>query len=150
MRNSVSITVAIAFLTLFIGTAGADEVVPGAYGQPDWSVMSVGKTQMEIGAKDRAHANLVNARSGAYRSASNTGNGGGADFQWGSSQTEQSWKSWRTVADVGVVVGLVPGDCRGDNSDGVYRKQMNQNRKGYMSEPIVTQAQCTEYHTTNK
>ena len=84
MRNSISITIAIAFLTLLIGTAGADEVVPGAYGQPDWSVMSVGKTQMQIGAKDRAHANLVNARSGAYRSQSNTGNGGGADFQWGS------------------------------------------------------------------
>jgi len=150
MRNSISITTAIAFLTLFIGTAGADEVVPGAYGQPDWSVMSVGKTQMQIGAKDRAHANLVNARSGAYRSASNTGNGGGADFQWGQSQTEQSWKQWRTVEDVGVVVGLVNGDCRGDNSDDAYRNQMNQNRKGYMSEPLVTQAQCVEIHATNK
>ena len=53
---------------------------------------------------------------------SNTGNGGGADFQWGSSQTEQSWKQWRTVEDVGVVVGLVNGDCRGDNSNDAYRK----------------------------
>ena len=150
MRNSISITIATAFLTLLIGTAGADEVVPGSYGQPDMSVMSVGKTQMQIGAKDRAHANLVNARSGAYRSASNTGNGGGADFQWGSSQTEQSWKQWRTVEDVGVVVGLVNGDCRGDNSNDAYRKQMNQNRKGYMSEPLVTQAQCVEIHPTNK
>ena len=147
MRNSVSITIAIAFLTMFIGTAGADEVVPGAYGQPDWSVMSVGKTQMQIGAKDRAHANNVNARSGAYRAASNEGNGGGADFQWGQSQTEQSWKAARTVEEA-QVRGLVAGDCGGENTTDAYRKQMNQNRKGYMSEPIISNAMCGEYHPT--
>ena len=141
---------------LFLGftamNVNADNTVPGAYAQSNnaHQVMSVGKTQMQIGASDRAHANYTNARSGAGRSSSNGGNGGGADFQWGQSQTEQSWKQWRTVEDVGVVVGLVNGDCRGDNSDNAYRKQMNQNRKGYMSEPLVTQAQCVEIHATNK
>jgi len=112
--------------------------------------MSVGKTQMQIGATDRAHANYINARSGAGRSHSNTGNGGGSDFQWGSSQTENVWKAWRTVEDAGNVTGLVVGDCRGDNSSNAYRAQMNQSRKGFMSEPLVSQTQCQENHPTNK
>ena len=112
--------------------------------------MSVGKTQMQIGATDRAHANYINARSGAGRSHSNTGNGGGSDFQWGSSQTENIWKAWRTVEDAGNVTGLVVGDCRGDNSSNAYRTQMNQSRKGFMPEPLVSQAQCQENHPTNK
>jgi len=41
-------------------------------------------------------------------------------------------------------------DCQGDNSDGKYRAQMNQNREGYMSEPLVSQAQCHENHPTLK
>ena len=112
--------------------------------------MSVGKTQMQIGATDRAHANYINARSGADRSHSNTGNGGGSDFQWGSSQAENVWKAWRTVEDAGNVTGLVVGDCRGDNSSNAYRVQMNQSRKGFMPEPLVSQTQCQENHPTNK
>jgi hypothetical protein len=57
-------------------------------------------------------------------------------------------KQMRTVEDAGVVVGLVPGDCRGDNSDDSYRKQMNQNRKGYMKEPLISQADCELVHKT--
>jgi len=141
---------------LFLGftamNVNADNTVPGSYAQSNnaHQVMSVGKTQMQIGASDRAHANYVNARSGAGRSLSNSGNGGGEDFQWGQSQTEQSWKAMRTVEDAGVVVGLVNGDCRGDNSSDAYRNQMNQNRAGYMSEPLVTQAQCEVNHPTLK
>ncbi len=131
--------------------AVADDVVPGAYGQSDASVMGVGQTIMQMGASSRTLTNAVNLASGAgsSRANSNTGNSGG-DFQFGSSQTEQSWKQWRSVADAGVVVGLVPGDCRGDNSDDSYRRQMNQNRKGYMAEPLVSQSQCDGYHPTIK
>ena len=111
--------------------------------------MSVGKPQMQIGATDRAHANYINARSGAGRSHSNTGNGGGSDFQWGSSQTKNVWKTWRTVEDAGNLTSLVVGDCRGDNSTDAYFKRMNISRKGYDKEKLVTQAQCEGNHTTN-
>ena len=143
-------------ICLFLGfnalNASADVLVTGGYSQQNNAnqVMSVGKTQMQIGATDRAHANYINARSGAGRSHSNTGNGGGSDFQWGSSQTENVWKAWRTVEDAGNVTGLVVGDCRGDNSSNAYRAQMNQSRKGFMSEPLVSQTQCQENHPTNK
>ena len=143
-------------ICLFLGfnalNASADVLVTGAYAQQNNTnqVMSVGKTQMQIGATDRAHANYINARSGAGRSHSNTGNGGGSDFQWGSSQTENVWKAWRTVEDAGNVTGLVVGDCRGDNSSNAYRAQMNQSRKGFMPEPLVSQTQCQENHPTNK
>ena len=143
-------------ICLFLGfnalNASADVLVTGAYAQQNNAnqVMSVGKTQMQIGATDRAHANYINARSGAGRSHSNTGNGGGSDFQWGSSQTENVWKAWRTVEDTGNVTGLVVGDCRGDNSSNAYRAQMNQSRKGFMPEPLVSQTQCQENHPTNK
>ena len=141
-----------SFLGLNALNASADVLVTGAYAQQNNAnqVMSVGKTQMQIGATDRAHANYINARSGAGRSHSNTGNGGGSDFQWGSSQTENVWKAWRTVEDAGNVTGLVVGDCRGDNSSNAYRAQMNQSRKGFMPEPLVSQTQCQENHTTNK
>ena len=146
------------FLTVcsFLGfnalNASSDNTIPGAYTQQNNAnqVMSVGKTQMQIGATDRAHANYINARSGAGRSHSNAGNGGGSDFQWGSSQTENVWKAWRTVEDAGNVTGLVVGDCRGDNSSNAYRAQMNQSRKGFMPEPLVSQTQCQENHPTNK
>ena len=146
------------FLTVcsFLGfnalNASADVLVTGGYAQQNNAnqVMSVGKTQMQIGATDRAHANYINARSGAGRSHSNTGNGGGSDFQWGSSQTENVWKAWRTVEDTGNVTGLVVGDCRGDNSSNAYRAQMNQIRKGFMPEPLVSQTPCQEHHPTNK
>ena len=55
-------------------------------------------------------------------------------MQFGSSQTENVWKSWKTVEDAGNVTGLVVGDCRGDNSSNAYRAQMNQNRNGYLKE----------------
>ena len=116
--------------------------------------MNIGKTSgaafrtiVQIGAADRAHANYVNQRSGAGRSLSNAGNGGGADFQRGESQQENSWKAAKTVEEA-QVFGLVAGDCQGDNSDGKYRAQMNQNRKGYLSEPLVSNAQCQENHST--
>ena len=148
MKNLIGVILSMAFVGM-VSTVSADDVVPGAYGQPDWSVMSVGKTQMQIGASDRAHANYINTKSGAGRALSNAGNGGGADFQWGQSQTEQSWKAAKTVEEA-QVFGLVPGDCQGDNSDGKYRAAMNQNRKGYMSEPLASNAQCQEYHPTLK
>ena len=148
MKNLIGVILSVAFLGM-VSTVSADDVLPGAYGQPDWSVMSVGKTQMQIGASDRAHANYINTKSGAGRALSNAGNGGGADFQWGQSQTEQSWKAAKTVEEA-QVFGLVAGDCQGDNSDGNYRAQMNQNRKGYMSEPLASNAQCQEYHPTLK
>ena len=143
-------------ICLFLGfnalNASADVLVTGGYAQQNNAnqVMSVGKTQMQIGATDRAHANYINARSGAGRSHSNTGNGGGSDFQWGSSQAENVWKAWRTVEDAGNVTGLVVGDCRGDNSRNACRAQMNQSRKGFMPEPLVSQTQCQENHPTNK
>ena len=80
---------------------------------------------------------------------SNSGNGGGADFQWGQSQTEQSWKAAKTVEEA-QVRGLVAGDCGGENTTGAYRAQMNQNRKGYLSEPVISNAQCGQYHATLK
>ena len=146
------------FLTVcsFLGfnalNASADALVTGGYAQQNNAnqVMSVGKTQMQVGATDRVHANYINSRSGAGRSHSNTGNGGGSDFQWGSSQTENVWKAWRKVEDAGNVTGLVVGDCRGDNSSNAYRAQMNQSRKGFMPEPLVSQTQCQENHPTNK
>jgi hypothetical protein len=137
--------------------ASADSILPGAYvNLPTSQVMNIGKTsgtafrtQVQIGASDRAHANYVNKRSGAGRSLSNAGNGGGADFQWGESQQENSWKAAKTVEEA-EVFGLVAGDCQGDNSDGKYRAAMNQNRKGFFSEPLVSNAQCQENHATLK
>ena len=140
---------------LFLGftamNVNADNTVPGAYSQNNNAnqVMSVGKTQMQIGARDRAHANYTNSRSGAGRSLSNAGNGGGEDFQWGASQQENSWKAASNFEEA-MVHGMVANDCLGDNSDGIYRAQMNQNRKSYMSEKLVPQSQCHENHPTLK
>ena len=142
-------------ICLFLGfnalNTSADVLVTGAYTQQNDAnqVMSAGKTQMQIGATDRVHANYINARSGAGRSHSNTGKGGGSDFQWGSSQTKNVWKTWRTVEDAGNLTSLVVGDCRGDNSTDAYFKRMNISRKGYDKEKLVTQAQCEGNHTTN-
>ena len=146
------------FLTVcsFLGfnalNASSDRIIPGAYAQQNNAnqVMSVGKTQMQIGATGRVHASYVNARSGAGRSSHNSGNGGRADFQWGSSQTENVWKAWKTVEEAGNVTGLVVGDCRGDNSTDAYFKQMNISRKGYDKEKLVTQAQCEGNHPINR
>ena len=125
----------------------ADDVVPGQYGQSDASVMGVGQTMMQIGAHNRTLTNAVNLASGAGKSRSSTGPIN-TDYQFGSSQSDQSWKQIRSVEDAGVVVGLVPGDCRGDNSDDSYRKAMNQNRNGYMKEPLISQSDCEGYHKT--
>ena len=89
--------------------------------------------------------NAVNLSSGAGTSRSDTGVIN-RDFQFGASQSEQSWKQWRTVEDAGVVVGLVVGDCRDDNSEDSYFKSMNISRKGYMEENLVSQADCQIDH----
>ena len=150
MKKATLFVAVCAFVGLTALSASADETVPGQYYQSNHpSVTGVTQTMMQMGAKDRALTNAVNLASGAGRSRSDTGVING-DFQFGSSQTEQSWKQWRTVEDAGVVVGLVVGDCRGDNSDDAYRKQMNQNRDGYMKENLVSQADCEVNHATIK
>jgi hypothetical protein len=144
----VAVSAFVGFIAM--GTiVSADDVVPGQYGQSDASVMGVGQTMMQMGAHNRTLTNAVNLASGAGKSRSTVGSING-DYQFGSSQTEQSWKQWKTVEDAGVVVGLVPGDCRGDNSDDSYRKQMNQNRNGYMKENLVSQSDCEIDHATIK
>ena len=152
MRKLMSIIMAVAFVAM-VGVASADDMVPGAYGQVDQSLMSprtsgpAFRTQMQIGAADRQAATRVNIGSGAGRSLSNAGNGGGADFQWGQSQTEQSWKKAKTVEEA-QVRGLVPGDCGGENTTGQYRSQMKQHRKGYVKDLVISNSQCGEYHKT--
>ena len=134
--------------------ASADTNIPGAYDQNNNAqVMGVGQTIMQMGAHDRALTNAANLRSRAASSRSQTGVN--SDYQFGSSQSEQSWKQWRTVEDAGGVVGLVVGDCRGDNSDGKYRAQMNDNRidpfgNPYMEEKLVSQQDCEVNHATIK
>lgn len=134
--------------------ASADSTIPGAYAQDNNAqVMGVGQTIMQMGAHDRA---LTNAANLASRAASSRAQAGvNVDYQFGSSQSEQSWKQWKTAEDAGVVVGLVPGDCRGDNSDDAYRKQMNAPRidpmgNPYMKENLVSQADCEINHATLK
>jgi hypothetical protein len=144
----VAVSALVGFMSMG-SIAVADDMVPGSYAQQDQSVMGVGQTMMQMGAHNRALTNAVNLASGAGRSRSSVSNVG-VDYQFGSSQSEQSWKQWKSVEDAGVVVGLVPGDCRGDNSDDSYRKQMNQNRNGYMNEKLVSQAQCEVDHATIK
>ena len=98
MKKVMMLFVICLFLGFNVLNTSADVLVTGAYAQQNNAnqVMSVGKTQMQIGVTDRTHVNYINARSGAGRSHSNTGNGGGSDFQWGSSQTEKVWKAWRS------------------------------------------------------
>lgn len=69
--------------------------------------------------------------------------------QFGSSQSDQSWKAAKTIEEA-QVHGLVPGDCQGENSDNAYRKSMNQNHKGYMKEHLVPNSMCSEIHPTLK
>ena len=152
MRKLMGVLMAVAFVAM-LGTASADDMVPGAYGQVDQSLMSqrtsgpAFRTQMQIGAADRVAASRVNIGSGAGRSLSNAGNGGGADFQWGQSQTEQSWKAAKTVEEA-QVRGLVAGDCGGENTTGAYRAQMKQHRKGYLKDLVISNSQCQENHKT--
>ncbi len=144
----VAVSAFVGFISMGSVAVG-DDVVPGSYAQQDQSVMGVGQTMMQMGARSRSLTNAVNLASGAGKSRSSV-SAVGVDYQFGSSQSEQSWKQWKSVEDAGVVVGLVPGDCRGDNSDDSYRKQMNQNRGGYMKENLVSQSQCEGYHPTIK
>ena len=148
--------VAVSAFVGFLGfgtVASADDVIPGAYSQQDQSVMGVGQTMMEMGASTRVITNATNLRSQAGNSRRQLGVN--SDYQFGSSQSEQSWKAAKTVEEAGVVVGLVPGDCRGDNSDGKYRSQMNDKRidpfgNPYMKENLVSQADCEANHPTIK
>ena len=143
----IAVSAFVGFLSMG-SIVAADSVVPGSYSSTDGAgVMGVGQTMMQMGAHNRTLTNAVNLASGAGRARSSVSHVG-VGYQFGSSQTEQSWKQWKTVEDAGVVVGLVPGDCRGDNSDDSYRKQMNQNRKGYMKEPLISQSDCSGYHKT--
>lgn len=156
MRKSFITALAVVFVATFsISIASADELVTGAYANVDQSVMGARtsgdkfRTQVTIGTSARAHVSALDQASGAGRSHSNSGNGGGADFQWGQSQTEQSWKAAKTIEEA-QVRGLVPGDCGGDNTTATYRRQMNQNRKGFFTEPVISNASCGEYHATLK
>jgi len=150
-RTAILAIVAVGSM-IFASSASADDVVPGAYSQQDASVMGVTRTMMQIGAKDRALTDAVNRGSRADMSRNSASGSINVDYQFGSSQSDQSWKSAtlnRSIEE-GRVVGLIPGDCRGDNSDGKYRAQMNQNRDGYTREPLVSNAQCAEDHKTLK
>ena len=150
MKKAILFVAVSAFLGFMAlgSVASADSTVPLSNFSSDASgTMSVGQTIMQMGAFDRINANAVNlgSRSGTSRSIS----GVMQNYQFGSSQTDQSWKAARTIEEA-QVRGLVPGDCNGDNSDGVYRSQMNQSRKGFAKEILVSIAQCGEYHPTLK
>ena len=154
MKKTILFLAVSAFVGMLgIGSiASADDVMPGAYVQHDASVMGVGQTMMQMGASVRTITNATNLGSQAGRSRSSVGIN--TDYQFGSSQSEQSWKAARTIEEA-QVHGLVPGDCQGENSDGAYRKQMNDNRIDpfgvpYMKEVLVSNAQCAGYHPTLK
>mgnify|MGYP003990671027 FL=1 len=155
MKKTILFVAVSAFVGfLGIGSiASADNLVPGAYSQQNSSgVMGVTQTMMQMGAKDRALTNASNlaSQAGIARNIS----GVNADYQFGSSQSEQSWKAARTIEEA-QVHGLVPGDCQGENSDGKYRSAMNDKRidpfgNAYMKENLVSNSQCAEYHPTLK
>ena len=141
----VAVSAFLGFMALG-SVASADSTVPLSNFSSDASgTMSVGQTIMQMGAFDRINANAVNlgSRAGTSRSIS----GVMQNYQFGSSQTDQSWKAARTIEEA-QVRGLVAGDCNGDNSDGAYRSQMNQNRKGFMKENLVSNANCEINHAT--
>jgi hypothetical protein len=144
----VAVSAFVGFLAMG-SIVAADDIVPGQYSQQDQSVMGVGQTMLQMGSQARTLTNAVNLASGAGQSRSSS-TGMNLDYQFGSSQSDQSWKMMKSVEDAGVVVGLVPGDCRGDNSSDAYRKQMNQSRNGYMEEKLVSQSDCAEIHPTVK
>jgi hypothetical protein len=151
MKKVILFVVVGAFLSFTALSAIADDTVPGSYGQAGIGAgIGVSVSMMDMGAGARALTNAVNLASGAGRSASDySGGASGGNFQFGSSQSEQSWKAAKTIEEA-QVRGLVPGDCQGDNSDGAYRQQMNQNRNGYMKERLVSNADCAVYHPTLK
>lgn len=146
MKKLVVIASVFAFLSLGANVS-ADELLPGASVPVDQSVMGVGKTMIQMGAADRAATNRLNNASRTIMNA--PGATVNQSYQFGSSQTDQSWKAARTVEEA-QVRGLVPGDCQGDNSTDAYRKQMGQSREGFMKETLVSNAQCGDYHPTLK
>ncbi len=154
MKKTILFLAVSAFVGMLgIGSiASADELVPGQYVQHDASVMGVGQTMMQMGASTRTITNATNLASAAGSSRGQSGVN--SDYQFGSSQSEQSWKAARTIEEA-QVHGLVPGDCQGENSDGAYRKQMNDNRidpfgVAYRAEVLVSNGQCAGYHPTLK
>jgi len=154
MRKLIVVALGLAFIATFsISIASADVLVTGGYSNVDQSVMGprtsgeAFRSQVQIGATARQHTAALDIASGAHRAQTNANNGGGADFQWGQSQTEQSWKKAKTVEEA-QVRGLVPGDCGGENTTGTYRAQMKQHRKGYLSDLVISNAKCGAYHAT--
>jgi hypothetical protein len=148
MKRVITFVTVSAFVgVLALGSvASADNNIPGAYDQNNNAqVMGVGQTMMQMGAKERALTNASNlaSQAGVARNIA----GVNTDYQFGSSQSEQSWKQWRSVEDAGVVVGLVPGDCRGDNSKG---PRIDPFGNPYMKENLVSQADCEVNHATLK
>ena len=148
MKRVIAFVSVSAFVgVLALGSiASADNNIPGAYAQSNnQHVMGVGQTMMQMGAQQRALTNASNlaSQAGVARNIA----GVKQDYQFGSSQTEQSWKQWRSVEDAGVVVGLVPGDCRGDNSKG---PRIDPFGNPYMKENLVSQADCEINHPTLK
>ena len=148
MKRVITFVSVSAFVgVLALGSiASADNNIPGAYDQNNNAqVMGVGQTMMQMGAKERALTNASNlaSQAGVARNIA----GVNTDYQFGSSQSEQSWKQWRSVEDAGVVVGLVPGDCRGDNSKG---PRIDPFGNPYMKENLVSQADCEVNHATLK
>ena len=149
MKSVITFVSVSAFVgVLALGSiSSADSTIPGSYAQSNnQHVMGVGQTMMQMGAADRALTNASNlaSKAGVARNAGRTWN---SDYQFGSSQSEQSWKQWRSVEDAGVVVGLVPGDCRGDNSKG---PRIDPFGNPYMKENLVSQADCEVNHATLK
>jgi len=151
MKNKALLVAAGFIVAIFLsaGAALADEVLPGASIWRDSSVMGVGKTMLEIGANDRSSTAALNRASGAAAANQSGLSGQNTYFQFGSSQTDQSWKKARTVEEA-QVRGLVAGDCQGDNSTDAYRAQMGQSRDGYMKETLVPNSMCGDYHPTLK
>jgi len=148
MKKSVVLAIVCAVVLGLGSVATADEIMPGAGVNVDQSVMGVGQTMMQMGASTRAATNRVNSMSRTIMNA--PGARVNTDYQFGSSQSDESWKSIKTVEEAGNVYGLVPGDCRGDNSSDAYRRRMGQSRDGYMKENLVSNAQCADYHPTLK
>ena len=148
MKRVITFVSVSAFVgVLALGSiASADNNIPGAYAQSNnQHVMGVGQTMMQMGAANRALTNASNlaSQAGVARNIA----GVMQDYQFGSSQSEQSWKQWRSVEDAGVVVGLVPGDCRGDNLKG---PRIDPFGNPYMKENLVSQADCEINHPTLK
>jgi len=138
-----------AVLAIGVNSAVADDLVPGAYSQQDQSVMGVGQTMVQMGAHQRTLTDATNRASRAHMSR-NSNSGVNVDQQFGSSQSDQSWKAAKTIEEANMQTGLIAGDCRGENSDDKYRKQMGQNRDGYMKENLVPNSMCADNHPTLK